>query len=165
MFFVYEIDHKLIARVAVKAGLSEEDAKKILKALEAVAAEDEKQRPVPTRSDLAFHLSKQYDALPGESPSHVLSLPVIEREDGSIIVDRDNYSVLTWLKKPITTPKIRKPQPIDPPEPGYPVGSYPGPSVSIIKVNDWLGKDLVLGPTALGKFRNAFGPKGGSKEL
>jgi hypothetical protein len=90
---------------------------------------------------------------------------VVESEDGSIIVDRNNYSVLTWLKKPITTPKIREPQPIDPPEPGDPLGSYPGPNISFIKVKDWLGNDLVLSQDALGKFRNAFRAKGGSKEL
>jgi hypothetical protein len=160
MFFVYEVDQKLIARVAVKAGLSEEYAKKVLDALEAIATEDEKQVPIPTHPDLAFLLSKQYDALPGESPSHVLSLPVTESEDGSITVDINNYSVWTSLKKPITGPKIREPRPIDPPESNEPLGGYGGPSVSIIKVNDWLGKDLVLGPDAFGKFRNVFEAKG-----
>jgi len=174
MLDISEFDDKLAARLAKRAGLPNEHARKFLNALADVTKEDEQRRNLLAESpEIALRFFAKYGTLPGEVPTHVISIPVVEHEDGTMAIDRSSYSAWTSLTKPIprvktpsrkTTPKFPEPRPIDPPdEPSVPhhprvpaPGGYPGPSI-FIKVNDWLGKDLDFGAEALGRFHKALG--------
>lgn len=137
-----ELRNKLVARLAEKTGLSEDQANKFLEALSEVTSEEE-----PDEAWLQSNLR-----------THMVSIPLLEREDGTLEVDTSGYSALTPLAKP--KPK-RKPPAILPSTPSKPSrpptrppGAYPGPSV-VIKVNDWLGESLHLGSGALQRLREA----------
>jgi hypothetical protein len=162
MFNVSDFNEKLAARLAGKTGLSKDQAQKIMYALAEITREDEQQNKMLTASpDLGLRFFAKYDKLPGQLPTHVISIPVIEHEDGSIAVDKSSYAAWTPITRPGTRPKSADPKPIDPPaDPGKPrqipaPGGYPGPSV-FLKMNDWLGNDLDLGSDVLVRLRTAF---------
>ena len=130
-----EIKRGLAARLAQKTGLSQDDAQKFLDALPEVAAQEE----------------------PDPNPAHAITIPLVQQEDGTLMVDMSGHSAW-WpfkkTKKDTTTPspiKKRGPFPGQGPFPG----AYPGPSVSI-KVDDWLGADLKLDESALDRLRGAL---------
>lgn len=121
---------KLAKRLAKKAGLPSDDARKFLDALHEVMSEEEHEH---------------------NAAGHALSIPLVQQADGTILVDTSGYSTLWPFRRP------KKPQPSVPPatpvKPRIPPGGYPGPSVAIIKVNDWLGEDLKLDKSALDRLR------------
>jgi hypothetical protein len=139
-----DLRNRLAARLAEKTGLSEEQAHKFLVAL----------------SDLAPEKESDEGRLLSNLRAHTLSIPLVEREDGSITVDASGYSALTPFTRPNPTPKqepsvIPPDAPVRPSRPpNRPPGAYPGPSV-FIKVNDWLGEDMELGKGALERLREA----------
>jgi len=157
MFNIPEFNEKLVSRLAEKASLSKSDAKKFMDALAAVIQEDEQQNAmVAVSPELGMRFFAKYDALPGEVPSHVISLPVTEHPDGTMTIDRSSYSAWTPLRRPKPQRPLT-PKPIDPPaRPGPNPGAYPGPSV-FIKVNDWLGQDVKFGAGALTLFHKSVG--------
>jgi hypothetical protein len=136
-----EFGKGLAARLAQKAGLSRDDAQKALDALSEVLAEEEA----------------------GRNPSHAITIPLVQRENGSMMVDMSGYSAWwPFSKKPPATPPAPVPPVPNPikvtkgpgpgPNPGPYPGAYPGPSVSI-RTDDWLGEDLKLDETALERLR------------
>jgi hypothetical protein len=106
---------KLAARLAHKTGLQKEHALKFLDALSDVNSEEEQEHNLP---------------------GHVISIPLVEQEDGTTIVDTSGHSAW-WPWWPFK-PRWPRPPGTDPGS-----GAYPGPSVHI-RVNDWLGADLKL---------------------
>ena len=139
-----ELREGLAAQLAEKTGLSEDQARKFLEALSEVTGEEE-----PGEASLNSKLR-----------THTVSIPLLEREDGTLAVDTSGYSALTPLTKPKPAPK-QKPPAIPPSTPAKPSrpparppGAYPGPSV-FIKVNDWLGENMQLGGGALERLREA----------
>lgn len=136
--------NRLAARLAEKTGLSEDQAHKFLEALSDVTSEEE-----PDES-----------YTPGNLRAHTISIPLVEREDGTIMVDTSGYSALTPFTRPKPAPKPPPPAippsaPIKPSHPQpRPPGGYPGPSV-FIKVNDWLGENMELGGEALERLHKA----------
>jgi hypothetical protein len=120
---------KLASRLAHKTGLQKEHARKFLDALSEVNSEEQQEHNLP---------------------GHMISIPLVEQEDGTMIVDTSGHSA--WW--PFSKPRSPRPPGSDPgPYPGP--GAYPGPSVHI-RVNDWLGADLRLDERALGRLRNAL---------
>src|SRR6266478_2168266 len=103
----YETDpihkNKLAARLAEKAGLPHDQAQKFLDALSEVMSEKERER----------------------SPYvHEITIPLVEQEDGTMIVDMSGYSA--WW--PFPRPKKTPPPPAAPPTP-TPIkrrGPFPG---------------------------------------
>jgi len=169
MFTFPELSDKLISRLSTKTGMSKPEVEKLLAALADVVKEDEPtHNSLAASPELATQFFAKYDALPGDIPTHVISIPVVEHADGSIAIDRSSYSAWTPLTKPITVPRpktnwddqerppIKEPpgNPAEKPERGS-RGGYPGPSV-FIKVNDWLENDFNLTADALGKFHTVL---------
>lgn len=157
--------NKLAARLALKTGLSEDQARTFLEALTELTKESELDHYLaanfPTRQ--VPGPVGEYGMSPSPVPGHVISIPLIEQEDGTMVVDKSGYSVLVpWLKRKKTqppspaSPALPGDPPAEPPKPVRPPGpkpgAYPGPSV-FIKVNEWLGPDLELGASALGRLR------------
>lgn len=146
-----DIRNRLAARLAEKTGLSEDQAHKFLEALSNVTSEED------------LHESHRV----GNLRAHTISIPLVEREDGTITVDTSGYSALTPFTRPNPTPKQEPPLippnvPVKPSRPpGRPPGAYPGPSV-FVKVNDWLGDDMELGEGALERLREAVQKSGAS---
>jgi hypothetical protein len=146
-----DLRNRLAARLAEKTGQSEEQAHKFLEALSDLTPEEESDESHPL----------------GSVRGHTISIPLVEREDGTITVDVSGYSALTPFTRPKPTPE-QKPSVIPPVTPvkpsrppGRPPGAYPGPSV-FIRVNDWLGEDRELGEGALEKLREAVRKSGAS---
>jgi hypothetical protein len=121
---------KLAARLAHKTGLQKEHARKFLDALSDVNSEEEQEHNLPR---------------------HMISIPLVEREDGTMIVDTSGHSAW-WPWWPF---KPRRPRP---------PGADPGPSVHVT-VKDWLGADLILDEHALGRFRDAVAKTETLKDL
>jgi len=131
-----DIRDSLATRLAHKARLSEEQARSFLNALKDVTAERDQEY-------IVF--------------GHMISIPLVEQEDGKIVVDTSGYSAWWPFTKPKDPPQQPPPSPpggpAKPRRPSPPApGAYPGPSV-VIKVDDWLGVDLRLGTDALGRLR------------
>ena len=126
MFDISDPDFRdtLAARLAQKTGLQKEHARKFLDALSDVSSEEEQEHNLP---------------------GHVIGIPLVEQEDGTIVVDTSGHSALWpwWPFKP-RSPRSPRTKP----------GAYPGPSVQV-RVDDWLGADLKLDKHALGRFRDA----------
>jgi hypothetical protein len=123
-----EFNENLVSRLAQKARLSHDDARRFLDGLAAVIQEDEQQNQMVAASpELGMRFFTKYDALPGEIPTHVISIPVVEHEDGTLAIDRSSYSAWTPLKKPVpkVRPKTPRPTPVDPPAPQF-AGSCAG---------------------------------------
>ena len=161
MPYSFDVTPSLVARLAARAHISEVQAQSILTALVEVLEQGQGITGGPLMSSLASRFVRDYHGIAGQLPSHLLSIPVTEREDGTIAIDTSGYSALTKMKNPKTSGRISKPGPIDPPsEPQGPQvpapGGYPGPSV-FVRLNDWMGKDYGLNEDALGRLLNVVG--------
>lgn len=114
---------RLIQLLASKTGLSAVQAGKFLDALTEMT------------------MSGEIQELSGVAPSttHLVSIPLVEQEDGTLTVDTSGRSF--WFPFPWWRRRRRPPTPRP--------GGYPGPSVKVIRVKDWLAKDMKLDQTAL----------------
>lgn len=125
----------LAARLASKAGLSEDQARRFLQAISELKAEDEQSAVWPDPSPTATPFSLMFPQTPS------ISIPLVAQQDGTMVVDNSRITGWSLLPKPRPVPGQPANPPNKPQKPPRSPGAYPGPSVLF----DPLGQGESLG--------------------
>ena len=132
-FHSYDSTTDLASRLARKTGFPEEQAQKFLEALSELNAEQAPGGSSLIGSPIA---GEPFSLVPRV---HTISIPLVEQQDGTMIVDDSSLSAWSFLPKTRPVPGLppNPGQPATPPNkpqkppkgPGTYPGAYPGPSV------------------------------------
>jgi hypothetical protein len=167
-FYPDDRTDRLAVRLAAKAGLTVDVAKRFLEAFEAIAEEDASTAVWPAQPDAWQSPAQEYSrpwygtepqsADPGPSPAVGISIPLIERADGTMFIDTAAASGWFPLKWPKWPSRPAKP-PADPRTlpPGAPKpGGFPGPCV-YVTIHDEQRPNLSLDKVDFGNLGDVLG--------